>query len=39
MAGGDAGTFTMAIDLTRANDPSLTVEKPDNVMEIPSTEP
>ncbi len=32
---GDAdGTFTMTIDLTQANDPSLTVEKPDNVMEL-----
>jgi hypothetical protein len=38
-AGADEGTFTMTIDLTKANDPSLTVEKPANVMEIPSIEP
>jgi hypothetical protein len=38
-AGAEAGTFTMTIDLTKANDPSLKVEKPANVMEIPSTAP
>lgn len=38
-AGADAGSFTMAIDLTKANDPSLSVKKPDNVMAIPSMEP
>jgi hypothetical protein len=38
-AGADKGTFTMTIDLTKANDPSLAVKKPDNVMELPSTAP
>lgn len=38
-AGGEDGTFTMSIDLTAANDPSLVVEAPDNLMEIPSFEP
>lgn len=38
-AGADAGTFTMTIDLTKANDPTLKIEKPADVMEIPSTEP
>lgn len=29
-AGADTGTFTMTIDLTKANDPTLTIEKPAN---------
>ena len=33
-SGADEGSFTMTIDLTRANDPTLTVEKPENVMDL-----
>jgi hypothetical protein len=37
--GAEEGLFTVTVDLTKANDPTLKVEKPDNVMEIPSVEP
>lgn len=33
------GAFTMTMDLTKANDPSLKVEKPASLVELPSTNP
>lgn len=33
---GEAGTFTMSVDVTGANTPGLTIEPPENVTELPS---
>jgi hypothetical protein len=35
-ASGKAGTFTLAVDVTGANDPNLVIEPPANVTELPS---
>jgi len=35
-AGAETGQFSMGVDITKVNDNSLKIEKPDNVMEIPS---
>jgi hypothetical protein len=34
--GAETGSFTMTVDVVGANDPTLKIEVPDNIMEIPS---
>jgi hypothetical protein len=33
---GEAGSFTISVDVTAVNTPNVTIEPPKDVMEIPS---